>query len=167
MDAQLTEYNKTRTIFKAVPRVFPLEFQPRLCYYKSEMKPESAHTILVVDDVEPILYVFERYLRTEGYRVLTAMDGIEGLAKWEASRPDLLISDIRMPGMDGFALADAVRKRNPGQKIILMSGFTSDIEALEKQKSYGYPFFTKPVDLNATLGPVVRRVLEGSSAGAV
>jgi CheY-like chemotaxis protein len=127
------------------------------------MKPESAYTILVVDDVEPILYVFERYLQKEGYRVLTAMDGIEGLAKWEAARPDLLVSDIRMPGMDGFALADAVRKRNPGQKIILMSGFTNDIEALEKQKSYGYPFFVKPVDLNATLGPVVRQVLEGPS----
>jgi CheY-like chemotaxis protein len=125
------------------------------------MKKESPDSILIVDDVEPILYVFERYLQKEGYRILTAMDGIEGLAKWEASRPDLVISDIRMPGMDGFALADAIRARHPAQKIILMSGFTNDIETLEKQKSYGYPFFTKPVDLNATLGPVVRRVLEG------
>jgi two-component system, NtrC family, response regulator GlrR len=127
------------------------------------MKTEISYTILIVDDVEPILYVFERYLQKEGYRVLTAMDGAEGLAKWEASRPDLVISDIRMPGMDGFAMADAIRSRNPSQKIILMSGFTNDIEALEKQKSYGYPFFTKPVDLNTTLGPVVRKVLEGPS----
>jgi CheY-like chemotaxis protein len=125
------------------------------------MAKESDYSVLIVDDVEPILYVFERYLQKEGYRVLTAMDGLEGLAKWEASKPDLVISDIRMPGMDGFALADAIRSRNPGQKIILMSGFTNDIETLEKQKSYGYPFFTKPVDLNATLGPVVRKVLAG------
>jgi CheY-like chemotaxis protein len=119
------------------------------------------HTILIVDDVEPILYVFERYLKKMGYETITALDGIEGLAKWEAEKPDLVISDIRMPNMDGFELADAIRARNPGQKIILMSGFTNDIETLEKQKVHGYPFFSKPVDLNATLGPVVRQVLEG------
>jgi CheY-like chemotaxis protein len=119
------------------------------------------YTILIVDDVEPILYVFERYLKKMGYETITALDGIEGLAKWEAERPDLVISDIRMPNMDGFELADAIRAQNPGQKIILMSGFTNDIETLEKQKVHGYPFFSKPVDLNATLGPVVRQVLEG------
>jgi CheY-like chemotaxis protein len=122
---------------------------------------KHSHTILIVDDVEPILYVFERYLKKMGYEIITALDGIEGLAKWEAERPDLVISDIRMPNMDGFELADAIRSRNPGQKIILMSGFTNDIETLEKQKVHGYPFFAKPVDLNATLGPVVRQVLEG------
>ena len=120
------------------------------------------YSILIVDDVEPILYVFERYLKKMGYEILTALDGIEGLAKWEASMPDLVISDIRMPNMDGFELADAIRKKDPNQKIILMSGFTNDIEALEKQKVHGYPFFSKPVDLNATLGPVVRQVLEGT-----
>jgi len=118
-------------------------------------------TILIVDDVEPILYVFERYLKKMGYETLTALDGVEGLAKWEAEKPDLVISDIRMPNMDGFELASAIRARNPNQKIILMSGFTSDIETLEKQRGRGYPFFSKPVDLNATLGPVVRQVLEG------
>ena len=119
------------------------------------------YTILIVDDVEPILYVFERYLKKLGYEILTALDGVEGLTKWEAAKPDLVISDIRMPNMDGFELADAIRKKDPNQKIILMSGFINDIEALEKQKAHGYPFFSKPVDLNATLGPVVRQVLEG------
>ena len=118
-------------------------------------------TILIVDDVEPILYVFERYLKKLGYEILTALDGVEGLAKWEAARPDLVISDIRMPNMDGFELAEAIRRKKPDQKIILMSGFTNDIEALEKQKIHGHPFFSKPVDLNATLGPVVQQVLEG------
>jgi CheY-like chemotaxis protein len=126
------------------------------------MNEKGKFSILIVDDVEPILFVFERYLRKEGYETLTATDGDEGLQKWESTKPDLVISDIRMPNMSGFDLADAIRKKNPKQKIILMSGFTDDLAMLEKQKSYGYPFFSKPVDLNTTLGPVVKQVLAGT-----
>jgi CheY-like chemotaxis protein len=126
------------------------------------MNTDRQQTILIVDDVEPILYVFERYLKKLGYETVTALDGEEGLRKWARIKPDLVISDIRMPNMDGFDLADAIRKQNPKQKIILMSGFTDDLATLEKQKSYGYPFFSKPVDLNATLGPVVKQVLDGT-----
>jgi thymidylate synthase len=131
-----------------------------------EASPHRKRTILIVDDVEPILYVFERFLRREGYETLTAMDGEEGLRLWEKTMPDLVISDIRMPKMDGYALAEAIRKRNPKQKILLMSGYTEDIERLERVKEHGHGFLAKPVDLNNTLAPTVAGMFSEKSAAS-
>jgi CheY-like chemotaxis protein len=95
------------------------------------------------------------------------MDGEDGLRIWESNRPDLVISDIRMPKMDGYELAAAIRKRNPQQKLILMSGYTEDIERLHKEKTRGVPFLSKPVDLNTTLAQTVRKVLANRVQGTV
>jgi CheY-like chemotaxis protein len=126
------------------------------------MSAGQSYTVLIVDDVEPILYVFERFLKKMGYKTYTALDGDDGLRLWGYIKPDLVITDIRMPKMNGLDLAAAIRKLNPEQKIILMSGFTEDIEILQRQQKLGYPFLAKPVDLNSTLGPTVKQVLEGA-----
>ncbi len=125
------------------------------------MPKEKAPLILIVDDVEPVLYVFERFLSSTGYNTLVAHDGEEGFRLWEEYKPDLVITDIRMPKKTGFELANAIRARDPKQKIILMSGFEDDIELLKQQEPYGFPYFAKPVDLYTVLGPLVKKVLEG------
>src|SRR6185369_10978232 len=74
--------------------------------------------ILIVDDTEENLYLLEALLRGHGYEIRTAKNGMEALARTAESRPDLIISDILMPKMDGFALcrhwkADAALKNIP------------------------------------------------------
>ncbi len=128
-----------------------------------KMTKEKAYSILIVDDVEPVLYVFERFLNTQGYHTIVAHDGEEGFRLWEEYKPDLVITDIRMPKKTGFELANAIRAKNPNQKIILMSGFEDDIELLKQQEPYGFPYLAKPVDLYMVLGPLVKKVLEGKT----
>ena len=62
------------------------------------------HKILVVDDDPDILEAISMILESQGYKVVTARDGVEGLANLKAENPDLLILDLLMPKMDGFAV---------------------------------------------------------------
>jgi len=117
--------------------------------------------VLVVDDVDTIARVYARFLERQGYEVRIAFNGEEALDVWESFKPDLILSDIRMPKMNGFELANAIRKRDPNQKIILMTGYTDEAEVLEQQKAHGFPFFTKPADLQTTVLKIVQDVLSG------
>jgi len=62
------------------------------------------HKILVVDDDPDILEAISMILESQGYKVATARDGVEGLANLKAEKPDLLVLDLMMPKMDGFAV---------------------------------------------------------------
>ena len=117
--------------------------------------------ILVVDDVDTIARVYARFLERQGYEVHIAYNGDEALLQYDQFKPDLVISDIRMPKMSGFELASALRKKNPDIKIILMTGYADEAEVLEQQKSHGFPFFTKPADLQTTVADIVEEVLTG------
>ena len=66
--------------------------------------------ILIVEDIDQVRELLEMQLQLKGYRVVGASDGQEALAQIEAERPALIVSDILMPRMDGFALAHALRK---------------------------------------------------------
>ncbi|MCK5146025.1 response regulator [bacterium] len=118
--------------------------------------------ILVVDDVDTIARVYARFLERQGYDVHIAFNGDEALTEWERFQPDLVISDIRMPRMSGFELANELRKRKADQKVILMTGYADEAEVLEQQKTHGYPFFTKPADLQTTVSKIVKDVLDGT-----
>jgi DNA-binding NtrC family response regulator len=115
--------------------------------------------ILVVDDVDTIARVYARFLERQGYEVRIAFNGDDALLEWDRFHPDLVISDIRMPKMSGFELASKIRKKEPNQKIILMTGYADEAEVLEQQKSHGFPFFTKPADLQTTVSKIVEDVL--------
>jgi CheY-like chemotaxis protein len=118
--------------------------------------------VLVVDDVDTIARVYARFLERQGYDVRIAFNGEEALDVWENFKPDLILSDIRMPRMNGFELANTVRKKDPKQKVVLMTGYTDEAEVLEQQKAHGYPFFTKPADLQTTVLKIVQDVLAGT-----
>ncbi len=117
--------------------------------------------ILVVDDVDTIARVYARFLERQGYEVRIAFNGEEALEEWAKFKPDLIISDIRMPKMSGFELAVKIREKNADQKIILMTGYADEAEVLQQQKSHGFPFFTKPADLQTTVSKIVEEVLAG------
>lgn len=79
----------------------------------------SKATILIVDDEQNILNVVSAYLEAEGYRVHTAMDGLQGLQAARTLKPDLIILDIMLPGIDGLELLQRLRRESDVYVIML------------------------------------------------
>ena len=80
------------------------------------------YRILVVDDEAAIRETARAMLATQGYEVITAVDGFDGLVQLRRSLPDLIISDLSMPNMSGFEFLSVVRKRFPQIPVIAISG---------------------------------------------
>jgi CheY-like chemotaxis protein len=100
--------------------------------------------ILVVDDEEAVRYVFERYLDKAGYRVSTAISGAEALASHQLDRADLVITDFKMPGMNGEELLRRLRGIDPGLPAMMISANPTDVGPMLA----GVRFFRKPVMLD-------------------
>ncbi|MFQ5893259.1 MAG: response regulator, partial [Nitrospinota bacterium] len=89
--------------------------------------------ILVIDDKRNMLRLLERVLG-EHYGVVTAETGKEGLAIFEQETVDLVLSDIRLPDLDGLALLEAMKQRKPEVEVILMTAYGSVASAVEARK---------------------------------
>lgn len=96
-----------------------------------EPAPKDKTCVLLVDDEPAIRMLFAASLRRDGYHVIEAGDGKEAVeAAKEADRIDLVVTDIRMPKMDGVAMANALRAAQPSIRIVFVSGYPVDVEAL-------------------------------------
>jgi two-component system cell cycle sensor histidine kinase/response regulator CckA len=122
--------------------------------------PTGHETILFVEDDDTIRAMAVRALQRYGYTVLPARDATEALDRVAATRLDLLITDIVMPGLNGRALAERLRESHSCLKVVYTSGFTDDTELLRGIRSGGTPFVQKPYAVEA-LARTVRRVLDG------
>ncbi|GAC1416563.1 MAG: hypothetical protein NVSMB62_06340 [Acidobacteriaceae bacterium] len=90
-----------------------------------------AYRILLVDDQEAIRQLGKTILQAQGYEVHGATDGFEGLAALKQSLPDIIISDLQMPNMNGFEFLSVVRRRFPIIPVIVISGEFSGITVPE------------------------------------
>jgi CheY-like chemotaxis protein len=104
--------------------------------------------ILIVDDEEAVGYVFERYLAIQGYRVSVACSGEQALQAFQADRPDLVITDYKMPGMNGDELLRRLRALDPALPAVMISANPIDVGPVPD----GVVFFTKPVSLETLAG---------------
>jgi DNA-binding response OmpR family regulator len=103
--------------------------------------------VLVVDDERVIADTLTTILSRSGFNAITAYDGETALALANATPPDLLISDVVMPGMTGVDLAIALTHVLPACKVLLFSGQAATVDLLEKARESGHDFTTlaKPV----------------------
>ncbi|KEQ07184.1 MAG: response regulator [Alphaproteobacteria bacterium] len=121
--------------------------------------------ILVTEDESALRMFVARALRLDGHETHEAGDGAEGLEMLSASQFDLLLSDIRMPVMDGIELAHQAAERHPGLKILLMTGYAEQRERADDLASKIVDVVQKPFAL-----PDIRRAVaqalaqEGSCA---
>ncbi len=146
--------------------VFTLHF-PRCGVAGAESPPTPAgeerregrgERVLIVDDEPMLLAIARRFLEKLGYTVATADTPEEALALLDApgERFDLLLADVRMPGMNGFELAAAARSRRPGIACLFMSGFTGEADTAA---AGGAPLIAKPFSVEK-LSAAVRSALE-------
>jgi len=126
----------------------------------NDLAPQAAATLLIVDDEPGILSSLRRLLRPAGHKIHTAESGPIGLQVLEQEPVDLVISDMRMPEMNGAQFLEQVRLRWPGTTRILLTGYadvSSTIEAINRGEIYRY--ISKPWDDN-DLTLIVHQALE-------
>ena len=104
-------------------------------------------TILLVDDEPHVIRVLRLMLEREGYEVASANDGAEALAKMAARRPDVMVSDIQMAGMDGRELCRTVRERYPDElfPVLVMTSMTAAGEREWVRNLANVEFLEKPL----------------------
>lgn len=101
-------------------------------------------TILIVDDCADIRAYLRTMLEAAGHILVEAGSGQEALRAWNATHPDLVITDHSMPGMSGVELIRALGQRQPGVKVILMSAGQDPRPAGSPDHSCAWPFLQKP-----------------------
>ena len=113
-------------------------------------------TILTVDDDPMLLKLIGILLREEGYRVLAAESAERALALLAAEKPQLVLTDLRMGGMDGMALFDAVRRAYPTLPVIILTAHGTIPEAVEATRRGVFGFVTKPYEAQTLLAEIGR-----------
>lgn len=105
--------------------------------------------VLVIDDEQPTLYMFRLLLDTYGYKVVTAECGEEGIEVFERERPPLVLTDIKMPGMDGIEVLEHIKKAVPETEVIIMTGHGDMDLAIKALDMKAADFINKPIDQKA------------------
>ncbi|MGB5985164.1 MAG: hybrid sensor histidine kinase/response regulator [Desulfobacterales bacterium] len=101
--------------------------------------------ILLVDDEPGLVKVLAISLKDSGYQVQSAADGTAALKLFAAEEPEIVLTDIKMPGMDGIQLLKAIKNRNPDTEVIMMTGHGDLDLAIESLKFEATDYITKPI----------------------
>jgi two-component system NtrC family sensor kinase len=121
----------------------------------------SGEKILVADDRrENLVFLADSVLRPEGYRVVTAMDGREAFSKAQAEKPDLIITDLKMPRMSGLEMMTALRKAGNNVPVILTTFYGSEQTAIQAFRLGARDYLVKPYDMEDMLESVERALIE-------
>ena len=124
-----------------------------------------ATTVLIVEDDRNIAELLQMYLEKEGYAVTIANDGGQGLEKFRSIKPDLVLLDVMMPVMDGWAVCNAIRAEAQ-TPIIMLTAKSETSDKVQGLKAGADDYITKPFEMREVLARVeaVLRRTKGASA---
>ena len=103
-------------------------------------------SILIVDDEEDIRYALEIYLSHLGYKVLTAENGEEALSKFKVFVPDIVLTDIKMPGIDGLELLKRIKREDADTEVIMITGHGGMNLAINSIRNDAVDLLIKPIN---------------------
>src|SRR5690242_5975016 len=103
--------------------------------------------ILVVDDDASVAGALRRFLDNEGHDSRVVNGVTEGLAAITERRPDVVLMDIRMPGIDGLTGLDQMQAKYPGLCVVMMTGYGTSQTSIDAMRSGAFDYITKPPDL--------------------
>ena len=125
----------------------------------------SPRRILVVDDDANLLRLLALRLEKEGFGVIEAASGEEALGKLAAEIPDLVITDMRMAGMDGMALFEAIHRRHSALPVIILTAHGNIPDAVDATRKGVFGYLTKPFEARALMVEVERALELAATAG--
>lgn len=112
--------------------------------------------ILLVDDEELVREELGGLLEDEGYEVITGSDGQEGLRLFRERRPDMVITDVRMPRRDGLSVAMTIRREDPSVPVTVITGHGNEAMAIDALRAGVTDFIKKPVNLDDLASALAR-----------
>ena len=104
--------------------------------------------ILVIDDEPDIGWLFSKILSEEGYKVLTSLNGEEGISKIKKEKPDLVFLDLKLPGMDGIEILKEIRTIDKDLLVIVLTAYETVKTAVEAMKLGAFDYLSKPVNID-------------------
>lgn len=107
--------------------------------------------MLLVDDEERFLSTTVKLLARKGYESLAASSGMEALKILEEKHVDVVILDVKMPGMDGVEVLKQIKQRHPLVEVIMLTGHATIDSAVEGMRTGAYDYLTKPCEINELL----------------
>lgn len=142
------------------PRIFPhwIIIWPAVLSGSTgqEMRIEKNWKALIIDDDPGVLKVTAIALEDAGYAVITAPDGESGLDLCIAESPDVIITDIRMPGIDGIEVLRRIKQIDPGKEVIVTTAFSDINHAIRALQLDASDFITKPISEQALMIAIKR-----------
>lgn len=114
----------------------------------------SRPKILVLDDEEIVRVSCKKCLTPEGYDVDVAANGVEGLAMTENNRYDVILTDLKMPDMDGMEFLVKVKERHPDTKVIMITGYSTVEHAVKAMRMGAFNYIEKPFTPDALIDAV-------------
>jgi len=116
--------------------------------YPAVQRQSDAVGILIVDDDEAHRVTLQRHISSLGHRVTAASTAEEALNRFSDASPDIVLTDVKMPGMDGFDLLRRVKASSPSVDVILLTGYASMQAAIDAIRDGAFDFLLKPLDLD-------------------
>ena len=120
-----------------------------------------AYGVLIIEDEASLARNIKDYLEEDGFEARICGDGESGLKLFETFRPDIVLLDLRLPGMDGLAVLRQLRGRSPEARVIMLTAHGSNGIAAEAIKAGAYEYVAKPVALSE-----LRRIIDRALSGA-
>ncbi|HSB46388.1 MAG TPA: response regulator [Candidatus Bilamarchaeum sp.] len=157
LDAERRESLFSSGAYYALEKPFDAMIMSMAVNNALEGRRAKSSRILVVDDSRNISELLSEQLRESGHDAQVAADGQEGCSKFNAGDFDLVISDVRMPGMDGIEMLKSILGADPGAKVVMMSGDQELSLSRELQEAGAFAFIKKPFNLEE-----LRVVLDGA-----
>lgn len=121
----------------------------------------TLRTILIIDDDDQLRRSFEKLLLSEGYQVVTAASGESGLYVVKEQEPDLVVLDVRLPGMNGLETFKAMHEIAPRLQVIIMTAFGTTDTAIEATKLGAFDYVLKPFEIPEMLELISRALDTG------
>lgn len=122
---------------------------------------EQISRVLVVDDEEEIRKILSRILEKEGFKVITALDGQQALQRICNDAPDIILLDVRMPGLNGMEVLKKIREIDDDLPVVLVTAYADIHQAVEAMKEGACNYLAKPFDNNEVVWITSRALAEG------
>lgn len=104
--------------------------------------------VLVIDDDEKICWAFEQFLTDEGHQPIIANNAEEGLRKLQLETPDIILLDVRLPGMNGLEALKQIKALQPEAIVIVMTAYDNVETTIQAMQLHAFDFIPKPIDLD-------------------